>query len=724
MNGKWTVTTNTWRFRRELNLITSTIPSLDDLARTSTRTGESGNSFECATFLTSLLLGQGYNAFVVFGYASREQVRCNRTKITCPYLPEDTKELEVSEEPDVNLIYKLKPPADLRSKFLLKLDAREKLKLETEIQREEEKQARIVIELEKPPPDKYYGYRVHAWVVVLPALNNMKGKQVTRPFFIEPSSGEMYDLTDPRTNLLYLGVESIWNDQNYWINMQRDSIGCDKINWNLTLTELWEHLLPGEPWTMRGVEDDVVEEDVKIEREKHLDMPSSYVKEIYISSLEFEKRYPRGHKTIFYKKVKVDLYAPYVQLDGIVEKITIYDDYEYTTPIEIYEKYANRNDNLIQSRQNLNTNYIIDYYERGRPDACKEHRYYNHESSPFIFSERTLCFYDVVRIDGLSEMHMYPYRLTQYYVNREDLLYYRNVEFSPEKGESTVEGIHYRYIHTITEKYHRNDLLPPSKDIAVREFVLTEKEIHLKFHYEDEKITRSTRVYKKPETGEHLNIHTAIIEEYNADTTSPPEKNLHLFYEIEKLLKEEDQCIFNIREAENEISSFIKKRTSEYLSPNLMISSFDRNRFETGKPIKDTASISSLEKIIKPADRLAPYLARIGNPKQISKAQAYLLREDCLNDFKQSEVNKANLILRESEKLTEKLNELQTLLTQNEDLTREEEDELVAKTNEITFNLQLLDMKLDRHKNLVPVRYKMLVELLEEDERLSILYNQ
>lgn len=61
---------------------------------------------------------------------------------------------------------------------------------------------------------------------------------------------------------------------------------------------------------------------------------------------------------------------------------------------------------------------------------------------------------------------------------------------------------------------------------------------------------------------------------------------------------------------------------------------------------------------------MAPYLARIGNPKQISKAQAYLLREDCLNDFKQSEVEKANLILRESEKLTEKLNELQLLLTQ------------------------------------------------------------
>lgn len=140
--------------------------------------------------------------------------------------------------------------------------------------------------MEKPPPDKYHGCRVHAWVVVLPAAaNNMKERRVTNPFFIEPSSGEMYDPIDPRTNLLYLGVESIWNDQNYWINMQQDSIGCDAINWNLTLTELWEHLLPGEPWIMRDVEDDLVEEDIETEREKHLDMPSSYVKEIYINSL-------------------------------------------------------------------------------------------------------------------------------------------------------------------------------------------------------------------------------------------------------------------------------------------------------------------------------------------------------------------------------------------------------------------------------------------------------
>lgn len=53
-----------------------------------------GNCFECATFLTSLLLGQGYNAFVVSGYASKEQTLCDLTRRSCPYIPQPEKKLQ------------------------------------------------------------------------------------------------------------------------------------------------------------------------------------------------------------------------------------------------------------------------------------------------------------------------------------------------------------------------------------------------------------------------------------------------------------------------------------------------------------------------------------------------------------------------------------------------------------------------------------------------------
>lgn len=86
---------------------------------------------------------------------------------------------------------------------------------------------------------------------------------------------------------------------------------------------------------------------------------------------EFEKRYPGGSKTVLYKKAKLELYAPYAQRDGLVQKITLYEDYEYMIPINVYETYANRADHLEKIVRNLDTESVVDFYKRGRPDACR-----------------------------------------------------------------------------------------------------------------------------------------------------------------------------------------------------------------------------------------------------------------------------------------------------------------------------------------------------------------
>lgn len=259
----------------------------------------------------------------------------------------------------------------MRSQFLLQIEAREREKIQNDIQRQNEEQQKMISELERPAPDKYWGFRIHAWVVVLPEKGGERECEVLEPFFIECSSGDSYIPTEHQTNLLYLGVESIWNDQNYWVNMQICSDGCASINWDLSKVELWEHLLPGEPWTMRGVEEEEADEDINIQQDKHLDMPPSYVEKINIPSLDFERRYPNGTKYLYYKKTKVELFAPYVQMDGLIERITVYDNYEYTTPIHIYMKYLHRADNLIECEQDFNAKCITDYYKRGRLDACK-----------------------------------------------------------------------------------------------------------------------------------------------------------------------------------------------------------------------------------------------------------------------------------------------------------------------------------------------------------------
>ena len=70
--------------------------------------------------------------------------------------------------------------------------------------------------LEKPPPDPLHGLRVHSWVIVLSGK-----REVPESFFIEPLTGNAHPITSDN----YLGIESLWNNQNYWVNMQDCSEG-------------------------------------------------------------------------------------------------------------------------------------------------------------------------------------------------------------------------------------------------------------------------------------------------------------------------------------------------------------------------------------------------------------------------------------------------------------------------------------------------------------------
>lgn len=75
-------------------------------------------------------------------------------------------------------------------------------------------------ELEKPPSDELYGLRIHCWVLVLSGK-----REVPENFFIEPLTGNSYSTQHDG----YLGIESLWNNHNYWVNMQDCSNGC-KVN--------------------------------------------------------------------------------------------------------------------------------------------------------------------------------------------------------------------------------------------------------------------------------------------------------------------------------------------------------------------------------------------------------------------------------------------------------------------------------------------------------------
>lgn len=130
---------------------------------------------------------------------------------------------------------------------------------------------------------------MHSWVLILPhsseVPSSVNSQDVTEPTFIEPSTGITYSPVDLLTTNLYLGIESIWNEQNYWVNMQDCTEACSKLVWDLANVDLWEHLLPGEPEHMRLVpEDDDPEPDENADtrRNFHLVMPASYIESVRI----------------------------------------------------------------------------------------------------------------------------------------------------------------------------------------------------------------------------------------------------------------------------------------------------------------------------------------------------------------------------------------------------------------------------------------------------------
>lgn len=72
-------------------------------------------------------------------------------------------------------------------------------------------------EAEEPTCDHLCGLRVHAWVLVLSGK-----REVPETFFIDPFTGNSYSTMDEQ----FLGIESVWNHKNYWVNMQDCRNSC------------------------------------------------------------------------------------------------------------------------------------------------------------------------------------------------------------------------------------------------------------------------------------------------------------------------------------------------------------------------------------------------------------------------------------------------------------------------------------------------------------------
>ncbi|NWH84673.1 DRC7 protein, partial [Aegithalos caudatus] len=531
-----------------------------------------GNCFDFTVLLCSLLIGAGYDAYCVHGYATLEMCSLDQTKELCPRL---RKPPEVPEEEDPNK-YTIKYPIEPQSKFVLQQKA--KKEKETEPAQEEETEEEVVMEVEKPKRDPLHGLRVHAWVLVLSGK-----RKVPETFFINPFTGNPHSTTDE----CFLGIESIWNHRNYWVNMQDCRKGCKDLSFDLSDPFCWEIMfsesnepsqLPTES-PQKDTDDLVSDPSNALEQEEidmSFEMPLSWVARIKVSCREYENPFSLGKKVILYDKAKLEKWAAYANSDGLVERLTVYTDSDYTEELEVKEWFKHREDLLYMREVNKQTQLITDHFRPGHPLLLKAHSYTSLEPE----TGHTVEFYHTARVDGLWKRFENAAEMTEHFVGREDFLHTRHTEFGEREKKMEKAGItadaNPRPIVQIKEYFHRNPEKPADEDIEERIFMVIDDIIQLTYHLELHDTIASkvvfSRVIGREKREDEIFLSRENTVKYQPWSSEKHKNMLHLYNLLWELRAEQKELKQQVRDSEAEMLNILMVREDEEANIKLSVS--------------------------------------------------------------------------------------------------------------------------------------------------------
>ncbi|NXD30097.1 DRC7 protein, partial [Spelaeornis formosus] len=503
-----------------------------------------GNCFDFTVLLCSLLIGAGYDAYCVHGYATLEMCSLDQTQELCPLL---RKPPEVPEEEDPNK-YRIKYPLEPQSKFELQQKA--KKEDETESAQEEQREEEKITEVGMPRRDPLHGLRVHAWVLVLSGK-----RKVPETFFINPFTGNAHSTSDES----FLGIESIWNHSNYWVNMQDCRKGCKDLSFDLSDSFCWEIMFSESNETSQ-----LPTESPKKDTDDMVSDPSDaleYIEEsVCLTSLlptaEYENPFSQGKKVILYNKAKLEKWAAYANGDGLVERLTVYTDPDCTEELEVKEWFKHREDLLYVREVNKQTQLITDHFRPGHPLLLKAHSYTSLEPE----TGHTVEFYHTARVDGLWKRSENATEMTEYFVGREDFLHMRHIEFGERDNKMEQAGVTAdanRPIVHIKEYFHRNPEKPADEDVEERVFMVIDDIIQLTYHLELHDTIASTvvfcRVIGREKREDEIFLSRENTVKYQPWSSEKHKNMLHLYNLLWELRAEQKELKQQVRDSEAEV---------------------------------------------------------------------------------------------------------------------------------------------------------------------------
>ncbi|KAL1499996.1 hypothetical protein AB1Y20_012673 [Prymnesium parvum] len=688
---------------------------------------QAGDCFDMAQLLASLLLGVGYDAYVVSGYARSAITHCDQSG-TLYNIDGDPVEKAAAVE-QVRQKYAVPPRKQLESNFLKNKVERENSAKEKKAAPLDWKQLRALEQMagnEAEELDELKGKRVHSWVMLL------AGKRLLEQMlFLEPSTGDVYSVE----NAPYYAIESVWNASNYWVNLQ-DGVPCSKLSYDLNSHSDWEVVLFDA--TMTGMGDDDADEtgadrvsklaaetmaaeqgpdDEKLQ----IDMPPSWVTRLHVPRELFQARCPEGKKEVVYRKGTYETFAPYSREDGLVEQVTIFNDVERTDAAEVRQIFANRKDRLAKRVITRANNCTHEFFDPGRAQGLKELVYIQG-------TRREFHFYASARLDGLiCRIEEIGKKTTQIFDGSKDSLTWRSVSYHVGKDAPSGEP----QPRKMAEKFKRTPSLDAEEDVAKRTFDLAGGTIKVRYHYGHDRVTASFRTYAKDGSGHNF---------VQVDPFARPLTDAQLLEEYTKLQTYERECINEIRDSDRKAKDILKKREEEeadiaeaegaaaQYSPgnkpvvpaHLTVSVYDtaRSKLATQEEPDDNAASQV------PHDYLTPFLVTpIGpNDPPLKFDEAYQAYEACRKSLKDRLVERANIVQSRLDEENAALSKRQAAFARSRDhMDPADEAEYEKYAQEALFRIQILEQRLDRHTEISLAKFAEMDARLRNDPRLRAL---
>eukprot|EP00668_Euglena_longa_P014791 GGOE01018816.1.p1 GENE.GGOE01018816.1~~GGOE01018816.1.p1 ORF type:complete len:876 (-),score=304.14 GGOE01018816.1:111-2354(-) len=712
---------------------------------TTTLTWQAGDCFDMSVLLASLLLGAGYDAYCVIGYASLEVTTNDQSGRSSPevILDESGEEKGKQAAKERTTKYHLRKRPDLVSKFQLREGERRRQELEKAYT------FNTNVESGSPASQSFEDKgtkRVHCWILV------QSGKRdIQTPFFIEPSTGDVAPLDSPA----YLGVEAVFSGKNYWVNMQETKRAA--MSFDLSDSSKWEYIfLSGGD----ANEDDLVQQERRFREnlaaeagesgDQILDLPASWVERLSMTQQQCENRYPGLKKTITYQDAIVEHFAAYSERDLKVKRITLLN--KFLKSYEVHTFFAHRIDKL-RRRSNYNETeehaaILAEWFDEGRKREAAL------EALSHTISEEgkrlEMHFYGKARLDGLTKrIELYhsngdaanPRKVMEYFEGREDRLNYRSATYDPHVVAVTITTPGEKMNRTspeekpnpkkMTEKFDRNPEEPADQDVAKRTFYSPgspEGTIRIIYHYAAGKITRPSRTYSKgnPVTIEHV------------DPFAKDPKTSALGEEMRLLFVKEKECMAAIRESEREAKDILAQRAKEEQDVGFVTTVYDtlRNKPKEDELLEQRRRLEEQQRAQKKKDYLAPYLehlARVNAAKvppakpipadgRLSREDAMKVKEACLKDLKDRLIQRAHIMQNRLDEEKEKLARKQSNFQKNqEQIDNMNQEEYIQFCENAMWRIHILEKRLERHQDQSLQKYAELDQKLRLDPRLSSL---